>query len=196
MILGVLLCSGFSRRMGTDKLKLRLGDKTVVEHVVEHILKSKVDRLIIIYGEEGILEELKDYDVKKVYNPLRHLGQSEAVKLGASMIDGEDGICFFMGDQPLLTPKTIDRLIDRFNETKQDIIIPTYGDSNGSPVIFPKSLKDELLSLSGDYGGRAVIKAYKDLVKLIQIDDEIEGKDMDNDSDFNIIKEFWKEKSK
>lgn len=196
MILGVLLCSGFSRRMGTDKLRLRLGDKTVVEHVVENILNSKVDKLVVIYGDISILDDLNGYDIKKVYNPLRHLGQSEAVKLGASMIDGEDGICFFMGDQPLLTPETIDKLIDRFSETKQDIIIPVYGDSNGSPVIFPSTLKDELLSLSGDYGGRAVIKAHKDLIKLIQVDDEIEGRDMDNDSDYNIIKEFWKDKSK
>lgn len=196
MILGVLLCSGFSKRMGTDKLRLTLGDKSVVEHVVENILKSKLDRLIIIYGEEELLDNLKGYNLEKIHNPMRHLGQSEAVKLGASLADNEDGICFFMGDQPLLSDKTINKLIDSFNETKENIIIPHYGKSNGSPVIFPISLKEELLKISGDYGGKSVIRAHEDLIKQVMIDDECEGLDMDDDSDFDTIKELWVLKSK
>lgn len=59
------------------------------------------------------------------------------IKIGVKSYCSEDSLMFVMADQPFLTSKTINKLIEKF-EKKDKIIVPKYKDRNGSPVIFPK----------------------------------------------------------
>ena len=180
MITGIIMASGLSRRMGHEKLLLQVNGLPMVEHVIKTAHSSLIDGIVLIYRKDAVKEIGKRYGFKTILNPNPEKGQSEAIKLGITHAPSEtDSYMFFVADQPYLSCATINRLIEVFNRDKKCIIIPVYNGKQGNPVIFPAALKEELLSLEGDCGGRIVAERMENLVKLVPIGSDLEGTDID-----------------
>ena len=180
MVTGIIMASGFSKRMEDEKLLLKINGLPMVEHVIKSAHASLLDEIILIYRRDGVKAVGKRYGIKTVLNSHPEKGQSEAIKIGiAHARSKSDGYMFFVGDQPYLLPATINSLIEVFNQDKKCIIIPVYNGSRGNPVIFPASLKKELLDLDGDCGGRIVAEGRETMVKLVPIKRDLEGRDID-----------------
>lgn len=189
-MLAVIMCSGLSRRMGQNKLLMNLGSKVIVEYVIENVISSDFDEVIMIYGEKELAKIASKYNIKAIYNPLREKGQSEAIKLAIKNSKGHSAISFFMGDQPLLKVETINKLINEYNKTKKNIIMPSYEGKMGAPVIFPLNLSEEFLKLEGDVGGKVVINNNIDLLRKIDIDNAYEGMDIDDKDDLEKLEKL------
>ncbi|MGB3365896.1 MAG: NTP transferase domain-containing protein [Acidaminobacteraceae bacterium] len=186
-MLAVIMCSGLSKRMGQNKLLMTLSGKIIVEYVIENVIKSDFDEVIMIYGDDKLKNIADKYDIQAIHNPLREKGQSEAIKLAVRNAGIHSGISFFMGDQPLLRTETINLLLNEFCKTKKNIIMPTYNGVVGAPVIFPLSLSEEFLKLEGDVGGKAVINSNVELISKIEIKDVRESMDIDNKEDLEKL---------
>ena len=72
-------------------------------------------------------------------------------------------------DQPLLTSDSLRCLTERFREEPDRIIAAACEGRRGSPCLFPRSLFPELLALSGDTGGGAVIRRHPDLLVTVEV---------------------------
>ena len=132
----VVMASGFSKRMGKNKLSLSYKGRTLLEATLEKISHIPFNEAIIC-GREEWVESLADkYNFKYCYNSFADLGQSESIKLGAENSTGE-GIAFFPGDQPLLAEDTILNLYYEFQKTNL-ITIPTVEEDRFSPVFFSR----------------------------------------------------------
>ena len=70
MICALVLAAGESRRMGTPKLLLPFGGKTIIEHIVDNINQSKADKILLVLGShrEEILSKMADRPVLIVVN--------------------------------------------------------------------------------------------------------------------------------
>jgi molybdenum cofactor cytidylyltransferase len=190
VVTGIIMASGFSRRMEDDKLLLQINGLPMVEHVVKASHSSLIDEIILIYRNKDVQEIGKRYGFKTVFNPHPKEGQSEAIKLGIAHAPSEsEGYMFLVGDQPYLSHATINRLIEVFNRDKHCIIIPVYSGARGNPVIFPACLKKELLDLEGDCGGRRLAEGVESLVKLVPIEDGLEGMDIDTREVYETIQD-------
>lgn len=180
MISGIILASGFSRRMGKDKLLLDINGTTIIERVIKTVCKSDVDEVIVIYRKEEIKEIAKRYGIKTVFNKKAKLGQSEAVKLGIiSSSKNVKGYMFFMGDQPFLKVEAINRIIDTFKLGKYQVVVPIFDGKRGNPVIFSRDLSKQLLNVSGDVGGRGLIQRLGDEVGFVHFNNRKLGVDVD-----------------
>ena len=189
MITGIIMASGFSRRMGRNKLLLELNGTTILENVIEACKNSKLDKIIIVYREDNVKEIAIKHGLHAIKNKNSDRGQSESIKLGLMNVDKDtSGLMFIVGDQPFLSSDTIDKLICNFKSEHEKIIVPIYNSKRGNPVIFPYSLKDDFLSLSGDIGGRNIIDKFKNRVKFIDIDDTKSGLDIDTWEQYIQIK--------
>ena len=93
---------------------------------------------------------------------------------------------FFSCDQPFLTSNTIKKILQNF-KTK-GITIPEYNGKRSLPVIFGENFKDELLKLEGDTGGKTVISNHQDKIKIVEIENPDEGKDIDTKEDYEMLK--------
>lgn len=188
MITGIILASGFSRRMADEKLLLKVDDVPMVERVIKAAHASLIDEIILMYRHDAINALANQYGIKTVLNPHAEKGQSAAVKLGVANAPSEsDGYMFLVGDQPYLSHSTINRLIEEFNRDREYIIIPVYNGARGNPVIFPVALKRDLLSLEGDCGGRIIAERMENIVKLVPIESDIEGTDIDTRETYETI---------
>ncbi|MTI48631.1 molybdenum cofactor cytidylyltransferase [Sporosalibacterium faouarense] len=180
MITGIILASGFSRRMDKEKLLLGINGVPILEHVLKSIISSKIDEVILIYRKNEIKDIGKKYGITTIYNGFAEKGQSESIKLGIfSAKEETDGFMFFVGDQPYLNTETVNNLINMFNSRKYEIVVPSYNGKRGTPTIFSSIFKEELLNIEGDKGGRNIIKRNLDKVGVLNIDEELIGMDID-----------------
>ncbi len=118
-------------------------------------------------------------------------GQSTSVIAGLWAIDpNSDGALFVVGDQPMIRAELINTLIERFEKNTALIVAPGYNGQTRNPVLFRREIFPELLELSGDKGGRALIEKYKDRTEIVEWHDELSFMDLDRREDYERIKEL------
>ena len=143
MISAILLGAGKSKRMGVDKLSLPWGKKTVLEHCLETLLRSKVEEVVVVLDlrKKGIKDLFLRPRVKIVINPYSKKGMSTSIRRGLQAIDPySQGILIALGDQPFLKTRTINALIRAFSQRKEGIILPSFQGRMGHPVIFHQKI--------------------------------------------------------
>lgn len=187
MVAGIIMASGFSKRMGEDKLLIEIGGVKMVERVIRSCKDSSLKEIILIYRKEEVRKIGDKYQLKTVYNPNASFGQSESMKLGIKAAKDGKAYMFLTGDQPFITSKLIDRLIEEYEKDQYPIIVPYYNGRNGTPNIFSSRFKEDLLQIEGDKGGRDIIKRNISLVKKVAIEDGILGFDVDTPIDFKGV---------
>ena len=191
MVSAILLGAGESKRMGVDKLFLPWRKKTVLEHSVETLLRSKVREVVtVIRGFQGtVVGHIKDRKLKVVINPYYKRGMSTSIRKGLHALDpSSQGILIALGDQPLVKTRTINALIHAFVQRRGTIVVPSFRGKQGHPVIFHRRYFNELLKLKGDVGGRSIIEKYPEEVWLVRVKSEGVTKDIDTWKDYR--KEF------
>jgi len=99
----------------------------------------------------------------------------------------EEGIMFFVGDQPFLNEVTVRKLNAAYTEGKGSIIVPVYGADRGNPVIFSSKWMKELRMLEGDVGGRVIIRQNSSEVWEVPITDTEIGRDIDTKEEYNAV---------
>jgi len=90
MICTMILAAGESRRMGTPKLLLPFGEKTVIETLVDEVLRSKSDKTVVVLGaeKEKIERILSNRPVKKVVNTRYQEGMLSSIQAGFGFASG------------------------------------------------------------------------------------------------------------
>ena len=157
----ILLAAGRSSRMGKLKQLMPLGESTILEQTLDNLLGSKVAEVIVVLGHkaEEVTRRLSGRPIKVVVNPLYRKGMGISIAAGLKFVDSQaQAVMLVLGDQPYVDSATIDRLIDAFGSNKKGIAIPTYKKQRGHPLIFARKYQTQLSKLSGDIGGREIIK--------------------------------------
>ena len=188
MIVGIILAAGEGKRIGKSKLNLPLGSKRVIEWVLEAAKLSSLDKVILVVRpkDEGISKIGKKWGVEIVLNPDFYQGMSTTIQKALLKLDSQEveGFFLILGDQPLITSKIINKLIKSFSPGKGEIVVPYFEDKRGNPVLFDICWKDELMAVTGDVGGRFLIKAHPEKVKRVNVSDETILFDIDQEKDY------------
>jgi len=190
MITGIILASGFSKRMQQEKLLLPVKNIPLIERVIRAARQSLLDEIILVYQHEQVKAVAERFRIKTILNTAASEGQSAAVRLGVRSVRPDaQAFMFLVGDQPYLTPDVINRLTAVWRQNRESIIVPVYNDRPGNPVIFPAQLREELLALQGDSGGRMLIQKMPDRVCPVPVRSPSVGIDIDTPEDYaNIAK--------
>lgn len=187
MLNAIIMASGFSNRMGSNKLMLKYKDKTLIEHILDKVIVCGFQDIVLVARNKEILKMGNIRGIKGVYNENAEAGQSESIKLGLINSREADGYAFFTGDQPLIDVETIKYIMNRFYEKADSIIVPVFKEQRGTPVIFHKRFKAELLDLKGDTGGRQIIGKHMDSVTFAEVREEFLLFDVDTEEDYEKL---------
>ena len=110
-ITAIILAGGKSSRMGSDKSLLRLGKKTLIEHVVE-ALRPYVDSVLIVTNDRDKYSFLKNVN----FTPDIEKNQGPFIGLISGVSAIETNWSFVTScDMPLIDGKIIEYLWDRRN---------------------------------------------------------------------------------
>ena len=175
-----------------NKLLLPFNGDMVIHQICHTVLNSGLKPVIVVTGfQHRAVEPALPESIDQIaYNPNWEQGMAGSIYTGMSLLpDTVDGNMIVLGDMPLLTTHTLNRLIEKFcaNEGKQ-IIYPVYSGQQANPVIFPRKYFSEILSSAGDRGCKKILKQYPDDAIGISIDSEEVILDCDTKDDyFRII---------
>lgn len=163
-VCAIVLAAGMSRRLGQPKQLLDLNGKAVIAHVVDRVLSAGIDDVLVVTGHERQLVEstLADRPVHLVFNVDYAEGQGTSLAAGVRALGpGVDAAVIVLGDQPLIDPRVIRDVIDRWQVDGPDVVQAAYLDGRGHPVLFSRACFGELAALRGDVGGKGVISAHR-----------------------------------
>jgi len=186
-VAAIILAAGASHRFGRPKQLLPWGEKTVLQHVVDTVLASPVERTIVVLGYRAkeIGATLADRPVGVVVNKEWEEGLSTSVRAGLSALGTDvDAALFVLADQPFVTPQIIAQLVERYRETGAPIVVPTCRGRRGNPVLFDRSLFAELMEVKGDQGGRQLIAKHEGEVERVEVASEAIWRDLDVREDY------------
>lgn len=188
----VLLAAGGSERFGGDlpkQLAVFQGEP-LVRRAARTALASSFAEVLVVTGHEAEAVEasLVDLEVSCIRNPDWARGQSTSVKVGLAQVTSEsDAVLFLPCDQPLLTAQVLDRILSVFRETGGPIVVPVHGERRGAPVLFDRQLFPDLARITGDSGGRQVIRRHRDRVVEVPLDREAPLVDVDRVQDLTVL---------
>jgi molybdenum cofactor cytidylyltransferase len=150
---GLVLAAGGSTRLGQPKQLLPYGSATLLDHVLNTARACRFDQLIcVIGGGAGEIKAGVDLArVDLVENDFFGDGCSSSIAIALSAVAERcDVLVLMLGDQPGVTPATVERLLAGRGDSA--LAACAYDDGRGHPLAFARSTFDDLASLHGDKG--------------------------------------------
>ena len=189
MISSILLAAGLSKRMGGEnKLTKKIQGIPLIKHSVKNILASSINELIIVLGyQKEIIEKLIDdhEKIKFIFNKDFESGMASSIKVGLDHLSRNTEVFFIcLGDMPEVKPNIYNKLVENKNNNK--IVVPVYNNMQGNPVLFPISMKKEIMQLDGDVGAKEILSKNQDKILNLKINDEGIIKNYNTLDSFNI----------
>ena len=195
----VLMAAGRAERFGQNKLLTQMGGMPLAGHVLGRM--AELGRMYRNGEMPGVRPELRTVTCWDEVDELsRSFGipciryggglQSDSVRaaLSAPEADLWDGCLFLVGDQPYLTTESIGKLLAGFASFPEWIHRLAWHDRSGSPILFPASCFGSLRAMTGDTGGRSLLKDGSVPVILHQAGSERELADIDTKEDLVRIR--------
>ena len=193
LVSAVVLAAGKSERMGrANKLELKIGDQSLIQHTVQILIESVVEEIVVVVGYQATIIQhlLADLAVKLAYNQDYEQGQMSSVHTGLAALTREcDGIMICLSDQPLLHSSDINQLIDAFVQRRSgSILVPTYAGQRGNPIILAHEHRDSILSGGRNLGCKRFIEKNPELVCSVEMENDHVLIDMDTPEDYEEVK--------
>jgi molybdenum cofactor cytidylyltransferase len=183
---GILLAAGESSRMGFPKPLLRLNGETFLTHIAVSMLLT-VERLIIVLGahRDAVTAAVPaDNRIGIIENPDYALGQLSSIKAGVRAVSAHaDAAIVHLVDHPTVLPETFSRLAGDYQKSGKPILVARCRGHRGHPVLFDRSIFEELQQAPTNVGARAVVKANADRVIYVDVDDPGVLLDLDTPAD-------------
>ena len=192
MISAIILAAGQSKRMGEPKLLLPWGEATILERVIDNVLGSGVDEVVVILGHKSdeLAARIAGRPVKTVTNSNYQGGMSTSLICGLDSVgSGCTGVMVLLGDQPSIPSDLMENLLTVFSWGQRGIVLPEHKGSRGHPVIFDMKYRDELMGLKGDVGAKGVIEAHPDDVLEVEVEDDMVLRDINDPRDYEAESE-------
>ena len=174
MITAILLAAGQSKRLKNENKLIKLfKKKLLINHILSSLIKSKVNKIIIVLGFEHLKVKkklLKSKKIKFVINKNYKKGISSSIKTGLrGLSKHNNGFLIVQGDMPNITKTTINKIILLINKPGKEIFLPRFQNRIGNPIGFKKSMIKNINKIKGDRGAKNIIKKNSKKIKFVNI---------------------------
>ena len=172
--------------MGAFKPLLPFGNKTVVECCIDYLNEGGVETIVVVVGHRAdeLRKKLDDLNVRFALNPDPDSEMGASIAAGVrELADTAEATLIALVDHPAVPPAVVSLLIDTW-ANGAPIIIPTWQNRGGHPVLVDLRFKPELLNLSSTGGLRALFERHSNQVQRIEVDSPFIARDMDTWDDY------------
>lgn len=187
----VLLAAGRSRRMGAFKPLLPFGGRSVIETCAVNLREGGADEVIIVVGHRAD-------DVRAAVSHLpfvRFAFNSEAEsEMGVSiargveaLTDDVEAVLVALVDQPAIPAGVVSEILAARKRNGARLVIPTWNERGGHPVLVDMAFREELLKLAPDRGLRAIFERHRSVVLRLPVGSPFVARDMDTWDDYRAL---------
>ena len=191
MISAILLAAGQSKRLKSEnKLIKNFKGKPLINHILSSLIKSKVNKIIIVVGYENQKIKKISYKNKKIIfvsNLNYKKGISSSIKCGLKKISKKNkGFLITHADMPLVSKTILNTLCSALKNKKKEIFIPVYKKKFGNPLAFKYSMIKSFRKIKGDRGAKKLIRLNRSKVQLMKMKSKSILIDFDQLKDFPL----------
>lgn len=175
-VAAVILAAGAATRFGSPKQLQDWQGQPLLRHSIWQALAAPVSQIVVVLGAHypRTAPLVHGLPVQIAYNRHWSAGMSSSVQLGLRALRPScEGALFMLADQPGVSPQVMQQIIDAFRHSGAPIVAPRAGQRQGNPVLFSRALFPELLQISGDQGGRALLRRYPYQVHWMDVDPRV-----------------------
>jgi molybdenum cofactor cytidylyltransferase len=194
MIPAIVLAAGRSSRFGQPKALLTDRDgRTFTARVLATLADAGVDGAVVVTraGDEALTAEIERAApfARAVVNPDPDRGQLSSLLAGLAAVDrpGVRAALVTLVDVPLVSADTVRRLLAVARTGGAPIVRPVHGGRHGHPVIFARSLFDDLRAADPTAGAKAVVHRHRDAVCDVAVADAGCVEDVDTRADYTRL---------
>lgn len=204
-VAAVLLAAGMSSRFGGALKQLaQIDGETLVHRALRTVLETRKRlvvplRIYLVLGHRAdeVRQAVADLEnsaphIRILINSEYRQGQSTSVRCAVRclLISAPDtaGAFFLPVDQPAMDAHTLERLVLAHRQmdgqaAEGHIIVPRHRNRRGAPVLFGRTFFPQLVDLTGDQGGRALIQKHHDVVRWLELESSRPLDDIDTPDD-------------
>jgi len=173
--------------MGTPKMLLPFGKSTIIETVIDNVLRSRADSIHVVLGAsyEEIRDSISHLPVHCCHNANHASGMLSSAICGVESLPPSTGsVLFIPGDQPLISHGVIDAVIGAYMSSERGIVVPIHSGRRGHPLLADYKYRDQIIRLDPERGLRALREHYPGDVLEVKVRDSGILADIDTPSDY------------
>jgi molybdenum cofactor cytidylyltransferase len=194
---GVVLAAGRSSRMGSPKALLDFLGRPFAVRILEALEALEVKTRVVVLGPDAprIQPSLADHDYMLVENPEPETGPIASLRgaLRALQPLQPSAVLVWPVDLPHVRVATVERIVEAHRRIGAPVVLPTFAERRGHPVIWGASLFGELLGSSEAVreGARAVLHHHDKDVLAIAVDDPAVVDQVNTPEDYEKLVREW-----
>lgn len=171
-IAGILLAAGSGRRFGSDKRLAPLASGTPMVLASARSLAFVCDRTVAVIRPDDslIARMLNDIGVETVVCPDAELGMGHSLACGVAAASDATGWLVALADMPFISSDSYRSVLQALEQGAR-IARPVFAGRPGHPVGFSAGWYADLVTLTGDQGGKAILAAHPTLVRDCPVND-------------------------
>ena len=211
---GIVLAAGEARRFGQPKQLLDYRGRPFVRAVAQTALAGGLSPVVVVTGAnaQAVENALLDLPITIARNLDWQSGQSSSIKTGLQALSlismpsamhnqvtsptieefggrrkGVGAAIFLLADQPQVTSTVLRALVEQHTLDLFPILAPLVNGQRANPVLFDRRVFQDLMTLTGDVGGRKVFSKYQ--VAYLPWQDESLLLDVDTQEDLQRLRD-------
>jgi len=173
--------------MGAFKPLLPFGDKTVIECCIDYLREGGVETIVVVLGHRAEHMRQKLSGVTFALNPDPDSEMGASIAAGVRELPSTAAATLIaLADYPAVPATVVSRLLECWKEGAL-IVVPTWQDRGGHPVLVDLSFKSELLSLDAGGGLKAFLDSHRGQVQRLPVDSPYIARDIDTWDDYSTL---------
>jgi molybdenum cofactor cytidylyltransferase len=197
MLIALIPAAGHSNRMGRPKLALPLGNRTVLERVIDALRDARVDQIVVVLGPH----------VAELAEPARSAGADAMVldqptpdmratiEAGLAHIEAThrpshaDAWLLCPADHPTLDAVIVRRLWEEFRKRpSSSIAVPTFEGKRGHPTIISWRHVEGIRNFAKDKGLNVYLRPFASETLEVPVDSADVLADLDTPEDYEKLR--------
>ncbi|MFQ5998348.1 MAG: NTP transferase domain-containing protein [Candidatus Bathyarchaeia archaeon] len=161
----VVVILGTDTSNGESKLIVPIKGKPAIRRVAEAAIASKAKHVMVVAGNETetVEKALEGLELRITPNKEYQKGETTYVTAGLNAAsEVAEAVLFLPGNLAAIGPSLIDEILDGWMISQKSIVIPSYENTTGHPILIGRYYFLDVLAISEEG------KPLKDLVELHQ----------------------------
>ena len=178
--------------MGSQKLLLPFGKSTIIETVVDNVLNSSIDHVMVVLGanQKEIRDILSNRPLQFCHNREHEKGMLSSVKCGIRALpDNAVTALIYLGDQPGIPPSVTNSVIEAYAEELFGIVIPVFTHRRGHPLLVDMKYRNKIEELDLEQGLRSLRHHFPEDVLEVEVEEPGILIDIDTPADYKKAKD-------